>query len=420
MEFTQTASREVLSVMDNMQILHECKDSRDDHYAARRTRMSAASLYGYGDRSRAEDDFGGDGDTDEAILQHLESLDRCVSEKVIRSQENVHRCVAEAESLGMFDTGNRAFDRECRDDDVVAEEERVTDLHSPIELLWEHEYEVRRGKSKENSMSKDNSMIEKPRSHDRLDGPTIDDGSVFREAFRNPMSIKPSIRQDVPAADPRKVVDIEELIRDWTLNAEQARAFRIISGHSMEDNPKPLRMFLSGQGGTGKSRVINALRAYFSERKEPRRFRLASYTGVAARNISGMTLHAALLLNQRNKSGNHSKSNHDLVSMWQGVDYLFVDEVSMVSSKMLTKVSSALCVAKESTAAFGGINIILLVILPSCLLWVTVSFSVEYRRHLLQRRLYSMSRKTIVAIRRYDNRVDGSYEAGGFRELTFY
>ncbi|KAJ7177008.1 hypothetical protein C8R46DRAFT_832521, partial [Mycena filopes] len=81
------------------------------------------------------------------------------------------------------------------------------------------------------------------------------------------------------------------------LNAEQARAFSIVAGHSqLPDTAKPLRMHLGGPGGTGKSRVIDALQDYFVSRGEARRFRLSSYTGVAARNISGMTLHSALMM----------------------------------------------------------------------------------------------------------------------------
>ncbi|PBK94462.1 hypothetical protein ARMGADRAFT_876623, partial [Armillaria gallica] len=82
------------------------------------------------------------------------------------------------------------------------------------------------------------------------------------------------------------------------LNTEQSHAFKLIAQHSLESKPKPLQMFLSGAGGTGKSRMINALHDYFERRNQSRRFQLASYTGVAARNISGMTLHAALMLNE--------------------------------------------------------------------------------------------------------------------------
>ena len=49
----------------------------------------------------------------------------------------------------------------------------------------------------------------------------------------------------------------------WTLNNEQCRAFHIIAEHSRLSNPEPLRMFIGGPAGTGKSRVINALKDFF-------------------------------------------------------------------------------------------------------------------------------------------------------------
>ncbi|OSC97382.1 hypothetical protein PYCCODRAFT_1338477, partial [Trametes coccinea BRFM310] len=78
------------------------------------------------------------------------------------------------------------------------------------------------------------------------------------------------------------------------LNTEQARAFRLVAEHSLKEKPDPLRMFLGGVGGTGKSRVIKALTSFFAARNQSRRLRLAAYTGVAARNIGGTTLHTAL------------------------------------------------------------------------------------------------------------------------------
>ncbi|KAH9852989.1 hypothetical protein C2E23DRAFT_729617, partial [Lenzites betulinus] len=94
-------------------------------------------------------------------------------------------------------------------------------------------------------------------------------------------------------------VDIEEHIALWNLNREQARAFRIIANHSLERDTDALRMYLGGFGGTGKSRVIQALTSYFKAKKQSRRLRLASYTGIAAKHISGVTLHAALALDKR-------------------------------------------------------------------------------------------------------------------------
>ncbi|KAI0731008.1 hypothetical protein C8Q76DRAFT_613449, partial [Earliella scabrosa] len=94
-------------------------------------------------------------------------------------------------------------------------------------------------------------------------------------------------------------VDVAQHAVKWTLNAEQRRAFTIVAEHSLLERPEPLRMFLGGFGGTGKSRVIHALTDYFEARNQSRRLRLSSYTGIAARNIAGATLHSALSLSQR-------------------------------------------------------------------------------------------------------------------------
>lgn len=118
-------------------------------------------------------------------------------------------------------------------------------------------------------------------------------------------------------------------------------------------------MFLGGPGGTGKSRVISALKDLFDCQGQGRRLRLASYTGVAASNISGMTLHSALcMLVSGDPPKPGSKLHADLVAMWEGVDFLFVDEVSMIGCEMLAKLSCALSAAKGSDEYFGGINII--------------------------------------------------------------
>jgi ATP-dependent exoDNAse (exonuclease V) alpha subunit len=151
---------------------------------------------------------------------------------------------------------------------------------------------------------------------------------------------------------------MQKMIKNYTLNVEQTRAFKLVAQHSIELNADPLRMFIGGPGGTGKSRVIDALKDFFEARGEKRRFRLSSYTGVAARNISGMTLHAALGMGQKEKKQKTGKALRDLMAIWDGVDYLFIDEISMVGCALLYDVSSALGAARGSTLAFGGINII--------------------------------------------------------------
>ncbi|KAK0452780.1 uncharacterized protein EV420DRAFT_1239330, partial [Desarmillaria tabescens] len=56
---------------------------------------------------------------------------------------------------------------------------------------------------------------------------------------------------------------INAAIENWTLNAKQSRAFRIIAEHLLKPSGKPLHMFLGGPGGTGKLHVISALHDFF-------------------------------------------------------------------------------------------------------------------------------------------------------------
>ena len=44
--------------------------------------------------------------------------------------------------------------------------------------------------------------------------------------------------------------------------------------------------------------------------------------------------------------------------MWRKVDYLIIDEVSMIGCRLMLQIHEALCKAKENSELFGGINII--------------------------------------------------------------
>lgn len=358
-EFRTSAPTSILKVMDNMQILHECRDSRDDHFANRCIRVPGNQFLGFGGGSSYDDDFDSDENTDEAILHHLQSLDQSMGERFVFEQGNVRDTLKHADAIGIFRINHRVPPT-LSNDAGSGFEECVKEARPELESIWDDEYEARRSALRTSAMvsESDGHQHSKGKESTVSGAATMNDGSAFREAFQNPMTLLPSIRQDIPATDADREVNIEAIISEYTLSLEQERAFRIIAEHSMLLKPGPLRMFLNGPGGTGKSRVINALTDFLQRRNQSRRFRLCSYTGVAAKNITGMTLHSALLLNHRAKKGVVTQTNHDLISMWQGVDYMFIDEASMVGSKLLVQINNALCRAKEEQSAFGGVSII--------------------------------------------------------------
>ncbi|KAF5366432.1 hypothetical protein D9758_009766 [Tetrapyrgos nigripes] len=142
-------------------------------------------------------------------------------------------------------------------------------------------------------------------------------------------------------------------------NAEQERAFRIIANHAVSPCPEQLKMYIGGMGGTGKSTVLRALRKFFAERKESHRMLVVAPTGNAAALLAGSTYHYMFGINSKSEGENHSTSIPQICSRLEGVNYIFLDEVSMLSCKDMYKISAKLALALSMPhLPFGGMNMI--------------------------------------------------------------
>jgi PIF1-like helicase len=150
---------------------------------------------------------------------------------------------------------------------------------------------------------------------------------------------------------------ITDAIEKFILNSEQQRAFRIIANHSVMDRPDQLKMYLGGMGGTGKSQVIKALTHFFGERKENHRFLVVAPTGSAAALLNGFTYHSVLGINDGERVS--AASLAQIRARLDGVDYIFLDEVSMISCRDMYKISAQAAKARGVyDEPFGGINFI--------------------------------------------------------------
>ena len=151
---------------------------------------------------------------------------------------------------------------------------------------------------------------------------------------------------------------IQDTMRVFSLNNEQSRAFCIVARHASNDTGDQLRMYLGGMAGTGKSQVIKALIHFFNAKKEGHRFMCLAPTGAAAVLISGSTYHSMLGFNQFDVG---QKKNIDSAEVnLKDVDYVFIDEVSMLDCMGLYKISERMCLARKiSHLPFGGLNVIL-------------------------------------------------------------
>jgi hypothetical protein len=149
---------------------------------------------------------------------------------------------------------------------------------------------------------------------------------------------------------------IDSTVSGFSLNTDQERSFRIIANHASTDKPDQLIMYIGGMAGTGKSQVIKALTAFFERRNESHRIVITAPTGTAAALVGGSTYHSILGINDRSAS---TISMAKLRTRLDGVNYMFLDEVSMLSCHDMYNVSAQPAKAfNEPNKPFGGLNMI--------------------------------------------------------------
>ncbi|KAJ6449211.1 hypothetical protein C8R45DRAFT_753592, partial [Mycena sanguinolenta] len=132
-------------------------------------------------------------------------------------------------------------------------------------------------------------------------------------------------------------------ISAFSLNEEQERAFRIIANHSLDSSSPVLRMYLGSVGGTGKSQVIKALISFFENRGEAHRFLVLGPTGTSAALLGGSTYHSVLGIKDGMDGEKYEGTSiKHIQERLRGVDYIFLDEVSMVSCQAVYSISAKL------------------------------------------------------------------------------
>ena len=154
------------------------------------------------------------------------------------------------------------------------------------------------------------------------------------------------------------------------LNTKQRQIFTHIIHFLIRNPHEQLRIFLTGGAGVGKSVVIRTLyqalhrllSSECGENPEDVRVLLCAYTGLAAYNIQGSTLHSAFCI-EPNKKLTYKKLSDDkrntLQTKYKNLAVLIVDEASMVGNEMLSFLYQRLQEIKCNQDPFGGVHIIL-------------------------------------------------------------
>ncbi|CAM4767382.1 unnamed protein product [Rotaria magnacalcarata] len=165
-----------------------------------------------------------------------------------------------------------------------------------------------------------------------------------------------------------------------SMNHEQQEIFYYVREWYMKrlHNPdvEPLRLFLTGGAGTGKSHLLKCLH-YEATRILSRKKNLepdenideihtliTAFTGAAAVNVGGVTIHSAFGIGTQSNSLNDHLSSDKLNSYrckLHSLKLLFVDEVSLIQSNLWGAMHSRLTQImgiNSNTAIFGNVAII--------------------------------------------------------------
>ena len=117
-------------------------------------------------------------------------------------------------------------------------------------------------------------------------------------------------------------------------------------------------MNIAGMAGTGKTEVLLALQDFFAHKNESHQLVIVAPTASAAALLGGSIYHYMF---GNDSEGQKSMGGQlaQIKTRLQGVDYVFLDEVSMLSCCDMYKISERLAkINNNAESPFGGLNMI--------------------------------------------------------------
>lgn len=347
-EFTEHAPKQVRDIISNIQFYHRCSEAAEDH---------------------VEEDDSGDSDN--------EGNDRA-QQREMQSEESDGEVEDGAEGLTLTEATlaeaiqNQGHVGEEVYGQVAVEIGRMSHLFERDTKPWNvgarsigrAEGEIRlQLEGWQASMKRDLELLHQP---DRVDdlGPGINDADVVQAQA-----------MDVDDGDGDVVMEAfneldaaEEAVNKDALKEDQRRAYEIVEDHLRKtlrgEEVDQLLLQVQGEPGTGKSKVINTITSLFRLKRHSVALARSAYTGIAASVVEGRTLHSLLMLGFGGEDPTR-KNSQKLAAFWRDIEYLIIDEVSMISREFFAKISRIIQSAKSLAGSpnahlpFGGVNVLI-------------------------------------------------------------
>lgn len=337
-----------LELMKNMNIRYECLDARDDFHAQMKKGMTAIP-----------------GEWDERGGQLFQDLDQMAINDAVNGPS------AESTNFDEISMSPNIGPRDRARTEIMANMRRTLSAlgwadREPTLLPddWNPELELEPISIKQTPAqwravvtSKRMEILEERARH-RPANVSIETGSASSSFTPNDVRVIDKSYMSQSFVSKQSQETINSVSVHFELNKEQDRAFRIVANHACSPDSDQLKMNIAGMAGTGKTRVLEALVEFFKQRNESHRLTIVAPTGSAAALLKGSTYHSMFGIN----SDGRKTTNIQLAqvrSRLEGVKYVFLDEVSMLSCRDMYLISARLSkVLNNLDTPFGGLNMI--------------------------------------------------------------
>lgn len=113
-------------------------------------------------------------------------------------------------------------------------------------------------------------------------------------------------------------------------------------------------LFITGRAGTGKSTLLRIFR-----RSTQRNVVVVAPTGVAALNVGGQTIHSLFGFPPRLLLRENIRPNRRYARLFESLDTLVIDEISMVRADVMDAIDLALRLNRRNSEPFGGVQIVM-------------------------------------------------------------